>query len=110
MPQVIDVIQLLIQVNIVQLITYQFLVVFGLFKMRGRGYLERKKILNVFLLGKYLPRIYRIYLSSKELRQTTGIWVKALFNFFLYILASHVLGAFWYFFSIQRETSCLYKK
>ncbi|XP_040368995.1 cyclic nucleotide-gated ion channel 1 [Rosa chinensis] len=84
----------------------QFLVVFGFFKMRGRGYLERKKILNVFLLGQYLPRIYRIYLSSKELRQTTGIWVKALFNFFLYILASHVIGAFWYFFSIQRETSC----
>ncbi|XP_041011465.1 cyclic nucleotide-gated ion channel 1-like [Juglans microcarpa x Juglans regia] len=31
---------------------------------------------------------------------------KAAFNFFLYILASHVLGALWYLFSIQRETAC----
>ncbi|KAM5558461.1 cyclic nucleotide-gated ion channel 1-like [Rosa sericea] len=84
----------------------QLLLVFVFFKMRGRGYLQGRKILNVFLLAQYLPRIYRIYLSSQKLRQTTGIWAKALFNFFLYILASHVLGAFWYFFSIQRETSC----
>ncbi|KAL6206449.1 hypothetical protein ACLB2K_023697 [Fragaria x ananassa] len=87
----------------------QFLLVFVFFKMRGHGYLERRKILNVFLLAQYLPRIYQIYLSSQSLRQTTGIWAKALFNFFLYLLASHVLGAFWYFFSIQRETSCWYR-
>ncbi|PRQ29758.1 putative potassium channel, voltage-dependent, EAG/ELK/ERG [Rosa chinensis] len=87
----------------------QLLLVFVFFKMRGHGYLERRKILNVFLLAQYLPRIYRIYLSSQKLRQTTGIWAKALFNFFLYILASHVLGAFWYFFSIQRETSCWHR-
>ncbi|ONI11862.1 hypothetical protein PRUPE_4G130500 [Prunus persica] len=34
--------------------------------------------------------------------------MKAVFNLFLYILASHVLGALWYFFSIQREISCWY--
>ncbi|KAM1232303.1 hypothetical protein ACFX13_042872 [Malus domestica] len=83
----------------------QVLLVVVFFKMRGSGYLQKRKVLNFFLLAQYLPRIYRIHLSSNNLSQT-GIWVKGAFNFFLYILASHVLGAFWYFFSIQRETSC----
>ncbi|PRQ45083.1 putative potassium channel, voltage-dependent, EAG/ELK/ERG [Rosa chinensis] len=89
--------------------TPQLLLVFVFFKMRGHGYWEHRKTLNVFLLAQYLPRIYRIYLSSHKLRQTTGIWTKALFNFFLYILASHVVGAFWYLFSVQRETSCWHR-
>ncbi|KAM5557666.1 hypothetical protein ABKV19_024835 [Rosa sericea] len=71
-------------------------------KMDGSDY--RRKILNGFLLFQYVPKIYRIYLSCKELKQT-GIWARGAFNIFLYILASHVLGAFWYFLSIQRETS-----
>ncbi|KAM5557668.1 hypothetical protein ABKV19_024835 [Rosa sericea] len=70
--------------------------------MDGSDY--RRKILNGFLLFQYVPKIYRIYLSCKELKQT-GIWARGAFNIFLYILASHVLGAFWYFLSIQRETS-----
>ncbi|XP_062003279.1 cyclic nucleotide-gated ion channel 1-like isoform X2 [Rosa rugosa] len=84
----------------------QLLLISVFFEMRCHGHLRHRKILNFFVLAQYLPRIYRIYLSSQKLRQTTGIWTKALLNFFLYILASHVLGAFWYFFSIQRETSC----
>ncbi|XP_068328406.1 cyclic nucleotide-gated ion channel 1-like [Pyrus communis] len=84
----------------------QLLILVAFYNMRGAGYVEHKKVLNIFLLGQYLPRIYRIHWSSNELRRTAGIWVKGLFNFFLYILASHILGAFWYFFSIERETSC----
>ncbi|XP_050385734.1 cyclic nucleotide-gated ion channel 1-like isoform X2 [Argentina anserina] len=75
------------------------------FFLKVDGTEHKRKILNVCLLFQYMPKIYRIYLSSKELKQT-GIWARSAFNFFLYILASHVLGAFWYFFSIQRETSC----
>ncbi|XP_061999619.1 cyclic nucleotide-gated ion channel 1-like [Rosa rugosa] len=75
-------------------------------KMDGSDY--RRKILNGFLLFQYMPKIYRIYLSCKELKQT-GIWARGAFNIFLYILASHVLGAFWYFLSIQQETSCWHK-
>ncbi|CAN6564748.1 unnamed protein product [Malus baccata var. baccata] len=66
------------------------------------------QVLTFFLLAQYLPRIYRFLLSSNNLPQT-GIWAKGVFYFVLYILASHVLGAFWYFFSIQRETSCWYR-
>ncbi|KAF5442260.1 hypothetical protein F2P56_034940, partial [Juglans regia] len=32
--------------------------------------------------------------------------LKAGLNLYLYLIASHVLGAFWYFFSIERETKC----
>lgn len=58
--------------------------------MRGPGYLDQRKILNFFLLAQYLARIYRIHLSSKILGKSHGIWIKGLFNFFLYIFASHV--------------------
>ncbi|XP_021805384.1 cyclic nucleotide-gated ion channel 1-like [Prunus avium] len=88
----------------------QVLLVVIFFKMGGPGYLEHRKILNLFLLLQYVARIYRIYLSSEKITKSSGIWVKGLFNFFLYILASHVFGAFWYFFAIQRETSCWHRK
>ncbi|KAK9904375.1 hypothetical protein M0R45_000809 [Rubus argutus] len=51
----------------------------------------------------------RIRHSSKKLKHKTGMWIKGLFYFFLYLLASHVLGAFWYYFSIQQETTCWYR-
>ncbi|XP_062119865.1 cyclic nucleotide-gated ion channel 1-like [Humulus lupulus] len=70
-----------------------------------------KKLINTLLLFQYLPRVFRIYLSCKELAQnqdsvTRIVWVKGGLNFFLYILASHVFGSFWYFYSFQRQTSC----
>ncbi|KAJ0435271.1 putative cyclic nucleotide-binding domain, Ion transport domain, rmlC-like jelly roll [Helianthus annuus] len=33
-------------------------------------------------------------------------WAGAAFNFFLYVLASHVVGALWYFFAIESELRC----
>ncbi|XP_068316271.1 cyclic nucleotide-gated ion channel 1-like [Pyrus communis] len=87
----------------------QLLIVVMFYTMKGSGFEEHKKVLNVFLLCQYFPRIYRIYLSAKEFKITNGIWVKGLYNLFLYILASHILGAFWYFFSIERELSCWHK-
>ncbi|KAM5557673.1 hypothetical protein ABKV19_024838 [Rosa sericea] len=87
----------------------QVFIVYVFFEISGSGYLHYRHMMNLFLLGQYVPRIFRIYLSSAEFTKTSGIWVKGAFNFFLYILASHVLGAFWYFFSIQRETSCWHR-
>ncbi|PRQ60441.1 putative ion channel, cNMP-binding protein [Rosa chinensis] len=83
----------------------QLLILGFFFEMGGSNYLERRKILSGFVLIQYVPRIYRIYLSYTVVTHSV-LWVKGAFNFFLYILASHVLGAFWYFFSIFRETSC----
>jgi hypothetical protein len=50
--------------------------------------------MNSSFLLQYVPRVLRIYFSCKELEETPqeefGLWVKGVFTFFLYILASHV--------------------
>ncbi|CAB4313478.1 unnamed protein product [Prunus armeniaca] len=75
------------------------------FKRRSSEYFRKMGIMTSLILFQYLPRVYRIYVSYEELTRIKR-WVRGAFNFFLYILASHVLGGFWYFFSIQREISC----
>ncbi|CAL9007909.1 unnamed protein product [Prunus brigantina] len=73
----------------------------------------RMVVMNLFVLLQYVPRVFRIYLSCKELKGTpkteteeTAIWVKGVLNFFMYILSSHVLGAIYYFLAIQRMATC----
>ncbi|KAG6706955.1 hypothetical protein I3842_06G008700 [Carya illinoinensis] len=87
--------------------------------------------LNTVVLSQYVPRILRIYRvwrivndtivlpknsatvevinrSYKKVIPPKGLIIvmKAGLNLFLYLIASHALGAFWYFFSIRRETTC----
>ncbi|XP_048446516.1 cyclic nucleotide-gated ion channel 1 [Pyrus x bretschneideri] len=73
----------------------------------------RMVFMNMFALLQYIPRVFRIYLSSMELKKTheeeiseTPIWIKGVLNFCMYIIASHVVGALWYFFAIQRMMMC----
>ncbi|RXI08257.1 hypothetical protein DVH24_022401 [Malus domestica] len=40
-------------------------------------------------LPQYFPRIYRIYLSAEDFKMINGMWIKGLYNMFLYILSSH---------------------
>ncbi|KAB1205028.1 Cyclic nucleotide-gated ion channel 1 [Morella rubra] len=80
---------------------------------KGLNSLNQRKLLNALTLFQYVPRIVRIYLTWRKLNETSNriqksIHVKAALNLFLYILGSHVLGAFWYFFSIEREMACWY--
>ncbi|BBH03738.1 cyclic nucleotide gated channel 1 [Prunus dulcis] len=78
-------------------------------KMRGSKSLKTMKFLNSLVLLQYVPRVLPIYLLCHEREKThkkAGIWVKSFLNFFLYILASHVIGALWYIFAIQREIAC----
>ncbi|XP_068331255.1 cyclic nucleotide-gated ion channel 1-like [Pyrus communis] len=84
----------------------QLLIVVTFYNMRGAEYMEHRKLLNVFIFGQYLPRMYRVHQSSKKLGKVVGTWVKGLYNFILYILASHILGAIWYFLSIEQEILC----
>ncbi|KAG2667507.1 hypothetical protein I3760_15G118400 [Carya illinoinensis] len=91
-----------------------FLILFS--KMRGYKSLNTRKVLSGFVLFQYLPRAVRVYLSWTKVfmhRNTmvihlskTVILLKAGFNLFLFIIASHVLGGLWYFFSVLRETAC----
>ncbi|KAK7845261.1 cyclic nucleotide-gated ion channel 1 [Quercus suber] len=60
--------------------------------MRSTRPSEIIKSLNTLVLFQYVPRIRQIYLSWKNLPRNAGKldgWIKALFNFFLFILASH---------------------
>nr|GMC58231.1 cyclic nucleotide-gated ion channel 1 [Ipomoea batatas] len=80
-------------------------------KMRGAQSLNTKNWLKFVVFFQYIPRMLRVYPLYKEVTRTSGIltetaWAGAAFNLFLYMLASHVLGAFWYLFSIERETTC----
>ncbi|KAG6387765.1 hypothetical protein SASPL_152957 [Salvia splendens] len=80
-------------------------------KMKGARSLNTKNLLKFVVLFQYIPRVLRVYPLYKEVTRTSGIltetaWAGAAFNLFLYMLASHVLGAFWYLFSIERDTTC----
>ncbi|XP_024959609.1 cyclic nucleotide-gated ion channel 1 [Cynara cardunculus var. scolymus] len=80
-------------------------------KMHGSRSLNTKNLLKFVVFFQYIPRMLRIYPLYKEVTRTSGIltetaWAGAAFNLFLYMLASHVFGAFWYLFSIERETTC----
>ncbi|XP_052192580.1 cyclic nucleotide-gated ion channel 1-like isoform X2 [Diospyros lotus] len=43
--------------------------------------------------------------SSRVFGRETA-WAGAAFNLLLYMLASHIVGAFWYLFTIERQESC----
>ncbi|KAG2659961.1 protein CNGC15b-like [Panicum virgatum] len=72
---------------------------------------NRKNILRFSILFQYLPRLFQIFPLSRQIVMETGVmtetaWAGAAYNLILYMLASHVLGALWYLFSVQRQESC----
>ncbi|KAF3432855.1 hypothetical protein FNV43_RR23957 [Rhamnella rubrinervis] len=80
-------------------------------KLGGSRSLNTKNLLKFVVLFQYVPRVIRIYPLYTEVTRASGIltetaWAGAAFNLLLYMLASHVLGAFWYLCSIERETTC----
>ncbi|KAF7826174.1 cyclic nucleotide-gated ion channel 1-like [Senna tora] len=70
-----------------------------------------KDLLTYMVIGQYVPRLLRIYPLFKEVTRTSGIltetaWAGAAYNLFLYMLASHAVGAFWYLLSVESELRC----
>ncbi|KAG6786859.1 hypothetical protein POTOM_008476 [Populus tomentosa] len=89
----------------------QVVVIIILPSVDGPVSLAAKNLLEFVIFSQYIPRFVRIYPLFKEITRTSGIltetaWVGAVFNLFLYMLASHIIGAFWYLFSIEREDAC----
>ncbi|XP_050379460.1 cyclic nucleotide-gated ion channel 1-like [Argentina anserina] len=82
--------------------------------MRGSNSLKIMKFLNFLILLQYLPRVYPLYLLCKNWNTWNiggkGLklpnWSLIVVNMYGYLIASHILGAFWYFFSIQRQIGC----
>ncbi|KAG2700637.1 hypothetical protein I3760_06G008000 [Carya illinoinensis] len=117
-------------INILAILPFpQVLVPIIFSEMRRSKFRHGRKFLNTVVLLQYVPRLLRIYrlwkmvnetiILPKSIPTTTSystvkvnaesnknmkgfIVRKAGFNLFLYL----VLGAFWYFFSIERETTC----
>ncbi|KAK4266988.1 hypothetical protein QN277_023837 [Acacia crassicarpa] len=70
-----------------------------------------KDLLTYMIMIQYVPRLLRIYPLFKEVTRTSGIltetpWAGAAYNLFLYMLASHLVGAFWYLLSIESRVRC----
>ncbi|XWS35892.1 hypothetical protein CRYUN_Cryun20dG0035800 [Craigia yunnanensis] len=79
--------------------------------IKGPVSLVTKELLKSIIFCQYVPRIIRIFPLYKEVTRTSGVvtetaWAGAALNLFLYMLASHVVGAFWYLMSIEREDRC----
>ncbi|KAI3693447.1 hypothetical protein L6452_33282 [Arctium lappa] len=78
---------------------------------RGPVSLITKDLLKFVIFTQYIPRFLRIYPLYTEVTRTSGIftqtpWAGAAFNLFIYMLASHMIGSFWYLLSIDRKDSC----
>lgn len=83
--------------------------------LHGPAALMTKESLKFIVYSQYVPRIIRIYPLYMEATRTSGIlhetaWAGAAVNLLLYMLASHVFGAFWYLFSIDRQVSCWHRE
>ncbi|GKV44393.1 hypothetical protein SLEP1_g51583 [Rubroshorea leprosula] len=70
-----------------------------------------KELLKYIIICQYVPRILRIVPLYIEVTRTSGFltetaWAGAALNLFLYMLASHVLGAIWYLLSLERQYRC----
>ncbi|XP_042960441.1 cyclic nucleotide-gated ion channel 1-like [Carya illinoinensis] len=75
-------------------------------EIRGSESFYKRILLNIVLF-QYVPRLIRISMFIRAVNKHSRVGrVKAALNFFLYIMSSHVVGAFWYFFSIEREITC----
>lgn len=89
----------------------QLVVLIILPAVKGPVPLVAKETLKIIIFCQYVPRIARIYPLYNDVKRTSGIltetaWAGAALNLFLYMLASHIFGAFWYLYSIERQDSC----
>ncbi|KAI5346255.1 hypothetical protein L3X38_014134 [Prunus dulcis] len=74
-------------------------VVILIFFSKGRGSLNAKELMNSLAMLQYVTRVLQLYFLCKELTESPSenikVWVKCVLNFLLYIISSHVIGAFW---------------
>lgn len=78
---------------------------------KGPVSLITKDLLKFVIFSQYIPRFIRMIPLYREVTRTSGIftetpWAGAAFNLFIYMLGSHIIGSFWYLFSIDREDDC----
>ncbi|KAF5445693.1 hypothetical protein F2P56_034728 [Juglans regia] len=77
----------------------------------GSDVMATKQALFFIVLLQYVPRFLRILPLTSELKRTAGVfvetaWAGAAYYLLLYMLASHIVGAFWYLLAIERIDAC----
>ncbi|XXG82329.1 hypothetical protein AAC387_Pa10g0304 [Persea americana] len=80
-------------------------------KLRSSAPFNAKNLLWFVVLLQYVPRLHRIIRLYREVTGSAGIitkraWTGVVLNLLLFMLASHVIGAFWYFLSVERQETC----
>ncbi|XP_073062516.1 probable cyclic nucleotide-gated ion channel 5 isoform X3 [Primulina eburnea] len=92
-----------------QIVVWRFLQ-----RSKGSDVLATKQALLYIILLQYIPRFLRIFPLTSELKRTSGVfaesaWAGAVSYLLLYMLASHIVGAFWYLLSVERNDTCWQK-
>ncbi|KAH6789666.1 cyclic nucleotide gated channel 8 [Perilla frutescens var. frutescens] len=73
--------------------------------------LGTKRALVIIVFVQYIPRFLRFVPLSSELKKSQGVfaetaWAGAAYYLLWFLLASHIVGALWYLFAIERKDSC----
>ncbi|XP_004289089.1 PREDICTED: cyclic nucleotide-gated ion channel 1-like [Fragaria vesca subsp. vesca] len=58
---------------------------------------------------QYMLRVYRIYRPLRlrpNVETGVGRWLKAILDFFPFVLAAHLYGALWYILAVHQEIDC----
>uniref|UniRef100_A0A7N0TGB2 Cyclic nucleotide-binding domain-containing protein n=2 Tax=Kalanchoe fedtschenkoi TaxID=63787 RepID=A0A7N0TGB2_KALFE len=89
-----------------QIVVWRFLSRSG-----GSDVLATKQALLIIVLLQYIPRFFRIIPLTSELKRTAGVfaetaWAGAAYYLLWYMLASHIVGAFWYLLAVERNDAC----
>ncbi|CAL9095758.1 unnamed protein product [Musa textilis] len=89
-----------------QIVVWRFLQ-----RSKGSDVSATKNALFVIVLLQYFPRLLRILPLTSELKRTAGVfaesaWAGAAYYLLWYMLACHIVGAFWYVLSVKREDDC----
>ncbi|XP_042029318.1 putative cyclic nucleotide-gated ion channel 8 [Salvia splendens] len=76
--------------------------------------LSTKKALVIIVFVQYIPRFVRFIPLSSELKKSQGVfaetaWAGAAYYLLWFMLASHIVGALWYLFAIERRDTCWYR-
>lgn len=103
------IIDLLSVLPLPQIVVWRFLL-----RSKGSDVLATKQALLYIIVLQYIPRFFRILPLTSELKRTAGVfaetaWAGAAYYLLLYMLASHIVGSFWYLLAVERNDACWQK-
>ncbi|KAK9139397.1 hypothetical protein Scep_009078 [Stephania cephalantha] len=100
------IVDLLAVLPLPQVVVWKFLQ-----RSKSSEVLATKQALLVIVLLQYIPRFLRFLPLTSELKRSVGVFAESAFAgaaYYLlwYMLASHIVGAFWYLLAVERSDAC----